>query len=83
MVVMPVVVEIGVARVIARAAKAGVDFETAMGPRRDTGRTSGKTLVETCRGEPPPSTRYGIFLSSKGASETSTPRTGAQHLSRR
>jgi hypothetical protein len=43
---MPVVVEIEVAGIVARAAKAGVDVETAMRPRRDTGRTSGKTHAE-------------------------------------
>jgi len=36
---MPVVVEIEVAGIVARAAKAGVDVETAMRPRRDTGGT--------------------------------------------
>ena len=38
MVVMPVVVEMKVAGVIDRTAEAGIEVETAMRPRRDTGR---------------------------------------------
>jgi hypothetical protein len=44
-VVIPVVVEIRVAGVIDRAARAGVEVETAMRPRRDTERTSGIALI--------------------------------------
>lgn len=42
--VIPVVVEMRVAGVIARPAKAGVEVETAMRPRRDTGGTFWKIV---------------------------------------
>jgi hypothetical protein len=64
--VIPVVVEMRVTGVIAqiagdRTARAGVEVETAMRPRRDTGGTSGKSLAGRCRDDRLPSTRIPHF----------------------
>ncbi len=56
--VMPVVVEMRVSSVIVRPASAAVEVETAMRPRRDTGETSGKSLISGCRRNRSPSTRF-------------------------
>lgn len=57
--VIPVVVEMRVvASVIDRPAKAAVEVETAMRPRRDTGEPQGKTLISGCRDDRSSSTRF-------------------------
>lgn len=64
--VIPVVVEMRVAGVIERTAKAVVEVETAMRPRRDTGEFLLKSLISGCRQERSQSTRFAHLFCAHG-----------------